>query len=105
MSDGAATAGTTRRFLKLAGPNVLANLMVPLAGVVDTAVLGHLPEIEHLAGVGLATVIFDYLYWSFGFLRLTLLLPISQEVWSRAQPMILGGHGPLRPRLGHREAL
>jgi MATE family multidrug resistance protein len=58
------------RFLRLAGPNVLANLMVPVAGLVDTALLGHLPDIRFLAGVGLAAIIFDYLYWSFGFLRM-----------------------------------
>lgn len=59
-----------RRFFALALPNVLANLMVPLSGLVDTALLGHLPEIAALAGVGLASVIFDYLFWSFGFLRM-----------------------------------
>ncbi|MBD0267268.1 MAG: MATE family efflux transporter [Cyanobacteria bacterium Co-bin8] len=44
--------------------------MVPLAGIVDTAFLGHLAEIRHLAGVALATVIFNVVYWSFGFLRM-----------------------------------
>jgi MATE family multidrug resistance protein len=59
-----------RRFVTLSIPNILANLAVPMAGVVDTALLGHLPEIAPLAGVALATVIFDYVYWSFGFLRM-----------------------------------
>lgn len=44
--------------------------MVPLAGLVDTAFLGHLDDIRHLGGVALATVIFNVLYWSFGFLRM-----------------------------------
>jgi MATE family multidrug resistance protein len=44
--------------------------MVPLAGLIDTAFLGHLAEIHHLAGVALATVIFNVVYWSFGFLRM-----------------------------------
>ena len=44
--------------------------MVPLASLVDTAFLGHLAEIRHLAGVALATVLFNYIYWSFGFLRM-----------------------------------
>jgi MATE family multidrug resistance protein len=70
MSEPESPRSTTRHFLGLAGPNVLANLLVPLAGLVDTALLGHLPDIRHLAGVGLAAVIFDYLYWSFGFLRM-----------------------------------
>ena len=70
MSESETPRSSTRHFLGLAGPNVLANLLVPLAGLVDTALLGHLPDIRHLAGVGLAAVIFDYLYWSFGFLRM-----------------------------------
>ena len=59
-----------RRFFRLAIVNTLSNLMVPLAGLVDVAFLGHLAEIRHLAGVALATVLFDYIYWSFGFLRM-----------------------------------
>ncbi|HEY9738196.1 MAG TPA: MATE family efflux transporter [Trichocoleus sp.] len=57
-------------FFRLAAANVVSNLMVPLAGLVDTAFLGHLSEIRHLAGVALATVIFNVVYWSFGFLRM-----------------------------------
>ncbi|NJL90087.1 MAG: MATE family efflux transporter [Coleofasciculaceae cyanobacterium SM2_1_6] len=44
--------------------------MVPLAGLVDVAFLGHLAEIRHLAGVAIATVLFNYIYWTFGFLRM-----------------------------------
>lgn len=44
--------------------------MVPLAGLVNTAFLGHLTEIRHFAGVALATVLFNYIYWTFGFLRM-----------------------------------
>ena len=44
--------------------------MVPLAGLIDTAFLGHLAEIHYLAGVALAMVIFNVVYWSFGFLRM-----------------------------------
>ena len=59
-----------RRFFKLALINLLASVTVPLAGLVDTAMLGHLDEIRFLAGVALASLLFDYLYWSFGFLRM-----------------------------------
>ena len=50
------------RFYRLASISVLANMMVPLAGLVDIAFLGHLTDIRHLAGVILATILFDYLY-------------------------------------------
>ncbi|MCG5059396.1 MAG: MATE family efflux transporter [Limnoraphis sp. WC205] len=59
-----------RRFLQLATVNILSNLMVPLASLVDIAFLGHLSEIHHLAGVALSSVLFKYIYWTFGFLRM-----------------------------------
>jgi MATE family multidrug resistance protein len=59
-----------RQFFQLAAVNILANLMVPIAGLVDVAFLGHLAEIRHLAGVTLANVLFNYIYWTFGFLRM-----------------------------------
>ncbi|MGF1538865.1 MAG: guanitoxin biosynthesis MATE family efflux transporter GntT [Pleurocapsa sp.] len=58
------------RFWRLAAVNILSNLMVPLASLVDTAFLGHLTEIRHFAGVAIATVLFNYIYWTFGFLRM-----------------------------------
>lgn len=58
------------RFLRLTIVNILSNLMIPLASLVDMAFLGHLNDISHLAGVSLASVIFNYLYWTFGFLRM-----------------------------------
>jgi MATE family multidrug resistance protein len=59
-----------RQFGNLAIANILSNLMVPLAGIIDTAFLGHLSDIRHLGGVAIATVIFNVVYWSFGFLRM-----------------------------------
>ncbi len=59
-----------RQFFKLSSINILSNLMVPLAGLIDVAFLGHLAEIHHLAGVSLAAVLFDYIYLTFGFLRM-----------------------------------
>lgn len=58
------------RFARLTFINILSNVTVPLVGLVDTAMLGHLSEIRFLAGVALGTVLFDYVYWSFGFLRM-----------------------------------
>lgn len=54
--------------------------MVPLAGIVDVAFLGHLSDIRYLAGVSLATVIFNYIYWSFGFLRMATTGTTAQAV-------------------------
>jgi multidrug resistance protein, MATE family len=57
------------RFYRLSSISVLSNMMVPLAGLVDTAFLGHLANIRHLAGVILASILFDYLYRVLKFLR------------------------------------
>ena len=60
-----------RRFFRLALVNMLSTVTVPLVGLVDTAMLGHLPDIRFLAGVALAALVFDFLYWTLGFLRMT----------------------------------
>ena len=57
------------RFYSLATVSVLSNMMVPLAGLCDTAFLGHLTDIRHLAGIILASILFDYLYRILKFLR------------------------------------
>ncbi len=59
-----------RRFFRLTALNILANVTTPLVGLVDAAMLGHLPEIAPLAGVALGGVIFDYLYWTCAVLRM-----------------------------------
>ncbi len=57
------------RFSKLATVNILSNMMIPLAGICDTAFLGHLADIRHLAGVILGGILFDYLYRILKFFR------------------------------------
>ena len=54
----------------MAGPAILANSSAPLVGLVDTWAIGHLPGAGPLAAVGLGSVIFSYLLWAFGFLRM-----------------------------------
>lgn len=70
MQDHCSTKTLSRRFFRLTIPNILSNVTVPLVGLVDAAMLGHLPDIRFLAGVALASIIFDYVYWTFGFFRM-----------------------------------
>lgn len=61
-----------KEILRLAVPSILANITVPLVGMVDMAVAGHLPGTSAAAligGVTIGTMLFDLLYWNFGFLR------------------------------------
>ncbi len=58
------------RVWRLALPIMISNLTVPLLGAVDTAVVGHLPESYHLGAVAVGAMIFSYIYWGFGFLKM-----------------------------------
>ena len=57
--------------LKLAVPSILANITVPLVGMVDIAVAGHLDAnaATMIGGIAIGSMLFDLLYWNFGFLR------------------------------------
>ncbi|SFU80687.1 MATE family efflux transporter [Halomonas korlensis] len=59
-----------KRIWTLAWPIILSNITVPLLGLVDTAVVGHLPDSRYLAAVTLGATLFSFLYWGFGFLRM-----------------------------------
>ena len=59
-----------RRILRLAVPTVLSAVSVPLMGIADTAMVGHLPEVAFLGAVSTAGLVFSVLFWSTGFLRM-----------------------------------
>lgn len=58
-----------KRILQLAVPSILANLTVPLVGLVDVAIAGHISDSSAIGGIAVGTMLFDLLYWNFGFLR------------------------------------
>ena len=60
-----------RDILKLAIPSILANITVPLVGMVDIAVAGHIDAeaAVMIGGIAIGSMLFDLLYWNFGFLR------------------------------------
>ncbi|QUN05969.1 MATE family efflux transporter [Shewanella yunxiaonensis] len=59
-----------RRLLALAVPMILSNITVPLLGLVDTAVIGHLSDAWFLGGVALGSTIITLLFWLLAFLRM-----------------------------------
>lgn len=60
-----------RTILKLAVPNIISNLSIPLLSAVDAALMGHLPGAKaYLSAIVIATGIFNFIYWGFGFLRM-----------------------------------
>lgn len=58
-----------RRILGLALPNIITNITVPLLGMVDMAIVGHLSQM-HIGAITIGTSIFNLIYWNFGFLRM-----------------------------------
>ena len=72
------TAATDRQILKIAIPLIFSNLSVPLVGIVDNAVLGHLSSPVYLASAGLGAIIMSYILFSFGFIKSTTTGFISQ---------------------------
>ena len=61
-----------REILRLAAPSILANITVPLVGMVDMAVAGHLSggsSAALIGGITIGSMLFDLLYWNFTFLR------------------------------------
>ncbi len=59
-----------KQILSLAIPNILTNLSVPLLSSVDTAVVGHLDKVYYLGAIAVGSMIFNFIYWGFGFLRM-----------------------------------
>ena len=58
-----------RRVLGLALPSILANITVPLVGMVDVGVSGHIGDAVAIGGMAISTMLFGLLYWNMGFLR------------------------------------
>jgi MATE family multidrug resistance protein len=71
---------TSAQVFAIAGPAMVANLTTPLIGIVATTAIGRLGEANLLGGVALASVIFDCLFWLFGFLRMSTLAFTAQSL-------------------------
>jgi MATE family multidrug resistance protein len=59
-----------RRILRLAIPNIVTNITVPLLAMVDLGLMGHLGSVKYVGAVALGGMIFSFLFWAFGFLRM-----------------------------------
>jgi MATE family multidrug resistance protein len=59
-----------KRILRLAIPNIISNISIPLLGSVDTALVGHLGAVYYLGAIAVGAMIFNFIYWGFGFLRM-----------------------------------
>lgn len=56
--------------LRLTIPNIISNITVPLLGMVDMSIVGHLNLDVYIGAIATAALIFNFIYWSFSFLRM-----------------------------------
>lgn len=59
-----------RKILGIALPAIVANITVPLLGLIDTSIAGHLGRTEYIGAIAVGSMIFNLIYWNFGFLRM-----------------------------------
>ena len=59
-----------RRILRLAIPSIISNITVPLLGLVDVAIVGHLGAASYIGAIAVGGMLFSMIYWVFGFLRM-----------------------------------
>ncbi|MCK1515443.1 MATE family efflux transporter [Bradyrhizobium sp. 190] len=73
---------TTAQVFAIAGPAMVANLTTPLIGIVATTAIGRLGDATLLGGVAMASVLFDCVFWLFGFLRMSTVAFTAQSLGS-----------------------
>src|SRR3954452_4392934 len=61
---------THRAVLAIAVPIMISNVSTPLLGVVDTAIMGRTPDAAYIGAVALGSLVFNFVFWGFGFLRM-----------------------------------
>ncbi len=80
-----------RTIVAIAFPAILANSSAPLVGLVDTWAIGHLADPAYLAAIGLGSVIFNFIFWAFGFLRMGTTGIIAQASGKNDTGMLIAG--------------
>jgi MATE family multidrug resistance protein len=79
---------TYRYLIEKAWPIILANAAVPLLGLVDTAVIGNVGTVTDLGAIAFGALIFSFVYWSFGFLRMGTTGSVAQALGASDQTEI-----------------
>lgn len=70
MMSSKLLAGRDKQILHIALPAIISNVTVPLLGLVDVAIVGHLGAASYIAAIAIGGMIFNVIYWVFGFLRM-----------------------------------
>lgn len=76
-----------RAILRLALPSIVSNITVPLLGMADTAIVGHMGNAAFIAAISLGTTAFSMIYWVFSFLRMSTSGLVAQAYGARDKAM------------------
>ena len=60
-----------RQILQIAVPSIVSNITVPLLGLIDVAIVGHMGSPAFIGAVAVGSMIFNLIYWLFGFFRMS----------------------------------
>jgi MATE family multidrug resistance protein len=93
-----------KKILQLAIPNIISNITIPLVGLADMAVTGRLESDVYIGAIALGAMIFNLIYWTFGFLRMGASGITAQAYGAKNKPeiaatlirgLLVGGIGAL----------
>ncbi|MBL4773215.1 MAG: MATE family efflux transporter [Alcanivoracaceae bacterium] len=82
------TIQSYKNIFSIALPMILSAISIPMLGIVDTAILGHLDSSVYLAAINIGTTIFNILFWGFGFLKMSTTGLIAQSHGKKDQDKI-----------------
>ncbi len=77
-----------RQILAIALPSIVSNITVPLLGLVDVAIMGHVGDAVYIGAIAVGAMIFNLVYWIFGFLRMGTSGMTSQALGRRDLPEV-----------------
>ena len=78
-----------RQILQIALPSIVSNITVPLLGLIDVAIVGHLGSPAYIGAIAVGGMLFNIIYWIFGFLRMGTSGMTSQAYGKRDLPEIV----------------
>lgn len=75
-----------KTILRLALPSIVSNITVPLLGLIDVAIVGHLGAAAYIGAIAVGGLLFNIVYWSFGFLRAGT-SGLTSQAYGRGEPV------------------
>lgn len=77
-----------RQILRIAVPSIVSNVTVPMLGLIDVAIVGHLGSPAYIGAIAVGSMLFNVIYWIFGFLRMGTSGMTSQAFGKRDFPEV-----------------